>query len=565
MEDDQRQMVSGYITDLDTKISKLEIELNDFLSQMEANNFTADRVGAFKGLQEQIKKLVHERENLLVRKAVLDNELEHDRRKLTWDSWLREPLRYPDLVYEAGSGSRKRHTGFSPQDVKSWVEFQSEVNDYVSTFESGPRFSGDFRDLPKYTESTHAAIRHRFALVLGAFLSYEPFKDFTIQLSKPTRASGEEGASRVGEPSAPASEEPVAERALREIAKSDRKFPDISVANEEGKVFLVVECKRPGDFRSGPHHAVPDLVSTDNRVMRDSIRQVTKYIVSKRVSKRTSYAVLTSEDISYFLKVDGDTLYISDGVMRQPTYNLLCAISYIFHTARDKTGVCFKNYGNKVRVHGEQTREQTRYKTRSTKRQKESEAGSSKQGGGVDSHNLDPGLQLREVNVLDLNICGHINATGTSGNLGMGQIGGQQVVLKVAPVDSDRAKMLLHEATIYLSLRELWGSSVPRLIDYGLTVRGTLVFLAIEYLEGLTLEPAILSEEIAMAVFQALMAIHSCGVLHGDLHEGNILVLLNGDVRIIDFGFAEYSSSSARQDRELHQLKNILQTRAAEV
>ncbi|CAM6115393.1 unnamed protein product [Calypogeia fissa] len=144
----------------------------------------------------------------------------------------------------------------------------------------------------------------------------------------------------------------------------------------------------------------------------------------------------------------------------------------------------------------------------------------------------------------------------------MGQIGCQRVVLKVAPMDFDRAKMLLHKATIYLSLTKLWGSFVPRLIDYGLIVRGTLVFLAIEYLEGLTLEPGILFKEIVMAVFRALMAIHSCGVLHGDLHEGNILVLLDGDVHIIDFGFAEYSSSSRRWDRELHQLKNILQIRA---
>ncbi|CAM6089793.1 unnamed protein product [Calypogeia fissa] len=246
--------------------------------------------------------------------------------------------------------------------------------------------------------------------------------------------------------------------------------------------------------------------------------------------------------------------------MRQPTYDLLCAISYIFHTARDKTGVYLKNYGNKRPLDAEQTK----YETRGTKRQKESEAGSSKQG-SVDSYNLYPGLQLREVNVLDLNICRHIDATRSSGNLGMGQIRGQPVVLKVAPVDSDRTKMLLHEATIYLSLTNLWGRFIPRLIDYGLTVRGTLVFLAIEYLEGLTLQPAIISKEIAMAVFQALMAIHSHGVLHGDLHEGNILVLLNGDVQIIDFGFAEYSSSSARQDRELHQLENFLQIRAEEV
>ncbi|CAM6089792.1 unnamed protein product [Calypogeia fissa] len=271
MEDDQRQMVIGYITDLDTKISKLKIERNDLLSQMEANKFLAERALAFKGLQEKIEELVEERGNHLLRKAELDKEFKLDRWELTWDAWLRQQLPYPVLVYETGSGSKKRHTGFSPEDVKRWEDFQSEVDDYVSTFESGPRFSNDFCDLWKYTESTHAAIRHRFALVLGAFLSYEPFKDFRLQLSKSTTASGEEGASRVGEPSAPASEEPVGERVLTKIAKSDCKFPDISVANEKGKVFLVVECKRPGDFRRGPDHGVLDLVSTDNPVIRESI------------------------------------------------------------------------------------------------------------------------------------------------------------------------------------------------------------------------------------------------------------------------------------------------------
>ncbi|CAM6085164.1 unnamed protein product [Calypogeia fissa] len=197
----RRQMVRDYITDLDTQIRKLEIECNGLLSQMEANNFPADRVVAFKGLQEKIKELVDQRGNLFVQ--ALDEAFELDWWKLTWDDWLRQPLPYPDLVYEAGSGSTKRHTGFSPQDVKSWVEFQSKVDDHVSTFESGPRVSGDFHDLRKYTESTDAAIRHRFALVLGAFLSYEQFKDFTLQLSKRTTASREEGASRVGEPSAP--------------------------------------------------------------------------------------------------------------------------------------------------------------------------------------------------------------------------------------------------------------------------------------------------------------------------------------------------------------------------
>jgi serine/threonine protein kinase len=68
-----------------------------------------------------------------------------------------------------------------------------------------------------------------------------------------------------------------------------------------------------------------------------------------------------------------------------------------------------------------------------------------------------------------------------------------------------------------------------------------------------------LTEEVVIASFEALDAIHSSGILHKDLHANNILVPkgCQSGVRIIDFGTAHPISDYEDCKNELVELQRI--------
>ena len=129
---------------------------------------------------------------------------------------------------------------------------------------------------------------------------------------------------------------------------------------------------------------------------------------------------------------------------------------------------------------------------------------------------------------------------------------GAFVALKIAREGRAAAmqRRLDGEASV---LRHLGGAASPRLRDRG-AVEGR-PFLAMEWISGADAVSvaADLREqddrdgllELLVAVADAYAAIHGRGVLHGDVHPGNLLVGRDGAVTLIDFGLARIEGVSA--------------------
>lgn len=98
--------------------------------------------------------------------------------------------------------------------------------------------------------------------------------------------------------------------------------------------------------------------------------------------------------------------------------------------------------------------------------------------------------------------------------------------------------------------------SHPNLVNvFDQSEDGDVVFLAMEYVSGITLRDALdkfgaLSAERALDVFEpivaALAAAHSAGVLHRDLKPENVLLSDDGKVKLSDFGLARPISAQTQ-------------------
>ena len=125
-------------------------------------------------------------------------------------------------------------------------------------------------------------------------------------------------------------------------------------------------------------------------------------------------------------------------------------------------------------------------------------------------------------------------------------VDGSFVALKIARPDVEIAgpmrERLEREATV---LRRLDGSVSPRLFEQG-TLDGQ-AFLAMEWITGsdaVTVAMELRQDgdregqaKLFRAIAEAYATLHRHGVLHGDIHPGNLLVRRDGTVRLIDFGF----------------------------
>ena len=102
------------------------------------------------------------------------------------------------------------------------------------------------------------------------------------------------------------------------------------------------------------------------------------------------------------------------------------------------------------------------------------------------------------------------------------------------------------------ALRLLAGVVSPRLIDHG--VIDGRPYLAMEWISGIdavTLSTDLRQQnqrdellDLLIEIARAYSSIHQRGVLHGDVHPGNLLVGRNGAVTLIDFGLAQVESFS---------------------
>lgn len=112
---------------------------------------------------------------------------------------------------------------------------------------------------------------------------------------------------------------------------------------------------------------------------------------------------------------------------------------------------------------------------------------------------------------------------------------GERVALKVAR--SGPRALLRHEARV---LGALDGQVAPRLLQADL--EGERPFLAMEWCPGERVSPlrGLPRDEVlerCIAIASAFAALHARGVVHGDVHPGNVL-LEGSSVRLVDFGLA---------------------------
>jgi serine/threonine-protein kinase len=106
------------------------------------------------------------------------------------------------------------------------------------------------------------------------------------------------------------------------------------------------------------------------------------------------------------------------------------------------------------------------------------------------------------------------------------------------------------------ALRQLAARFTPRLVDHG--VLNERPFLATEWIIGTNISTASADLRASndregllqciVEIVRAYVAIHERGVLHGDVHPGNILIGRNGTITLIDFGLAQFVGDSSDAD-----------------
>lgn len=131
---------------------------------------------------------------------------------------------------------------------------------------------------------------------------------------------------------------------------------------------------------------------------------------------------------------------------------------------------------------------------------------------------------------------------------------GRDVALKVLdiPEGSDNEERQHLIDMFHREARAAAGLSHPNIvIIYDISRTEDKYFISMEFLEGAPLAdtmkgPMPVSQilVISMQVLNALEYAHEHGVIHHDVKPGNIFVLPNGSIKLVDFGFARIESSS---------------------
>mmetsp|Transcript_1835 Transcript_1835/g.2640 ORF Transcript_1835/g.2640 Transcript_1835/m.2640 type:complete len:425 (-) Transcript_1835:6-1280(-) len=123
---------------------------------------------------------------------------------------------------------------------------------------------------------------------------------------------------------------------------------------------------------------------------------------------------------------------------------------------------------------------------------------------------------------------------------------GKQIAIKLIEQTSENEARTFNEA---FHLSKLKHSNIVQYLGSGVNDRNEF-WLAMEYMEGGTLREAIqegnvFSEKhlayVARGVLSALRYLHRRDIIHRDLKSENIMLTVNGRVKLIDFGLAVHS------------------------
>jgi serine/threonine protein kinase len=133
---------------------------------------------------------------------------------------------------------------------------------------------------------------------------------------------------------------------------------------------------------------------------------------------------------------------------------------------------------------------------------------------------------------------------------------GRTVAIKtIALSGGSRQERDVHEARFLQEARAAGGISHPVIITiYEMGREGDTAFIAMELLEGRELRELIRDGRldparavvIAATVAEALGYAHERGVVHRDIKPGNIMVLTDGRVKIMDFGIARHREPTVK-------------------
>ena len=124
---------------------------------------------------------------------------------------------------------------------------------------------------------------------------------------------------------------------------------------------------------------------------------------------------------------------------------------------------------------------------------------------------------------------------------------GRTVAIKTIALTGNAAERDVHEARFLQEARAAGSIGHPSIITiYDVGREGDTAFIAMELLEGRDLRDMIRDVDlaptqsvgIAAAVAEGLAYAHERGVVHRDIKPGNIMVLPDGRVKIMDFGIA---------------------------
>lgn len=131
---------------------------------------------------------------------------------------------------------------------------------------------------------------------------------------------------------------------------------------------------------------------------------------------------------------------------------------------------------------------------------------------------------------------------------------GRTVALKIlkgnAEIDPAADHRFLREAKHTSSLQH---PNIATIYEYGEDERTKTSYIALEYLEGRTLDRILKDQtlgyeeclRIALQLTSALALVHRTGLIHRDLKPGNIMVLHDGTVKLLDFGIARAGNESS--------------------
>jgi len=122
-----------------------------------------------------------------------------------------------------------------------------------------------------------------------------------------------------------------------------------------------------------------------------------------------------------------------------------------------------------------------------------------------------------------------------------------KVLSEKAAATPERQARFIQEAKTASALNH------PHIVTiYEIDLAGDLMFIAMEYIEGRTLEQLISQKGLrftdalryAVPAADALAAAHAIGIVHRDVKPSNIMVSAKGVVKVLDFGLAKLTSRS---------------------